>query len=175
MHAVRRILGFLIDNALIAAYLALLTALAFAFGAGANAGVPDNRLAAHALAFLTVTAPVIVGFALLEASPLQGTPGKWAVRLRVTDTESRRARFSATLVRNALKFLPWEIAHAGVWHMPGQPFVDPPGWPSLVAWSLSLALAGAYIVSLFTGRTLYDRIAGLVVSPRVRSDDPTSA
>lgn len=167
----RRLAAFFIDYAVIAAWLAALTAAAFATGlAQSDMDLHSlyDRLQRHALAFGTVTLPIVIGFAAFEASPLQGSPGKRLMGLRVVRVDGAPAGFGATLLRNALKFLPWEIAHLGIWHMPGRPFVDPPAAWNMALWIAALLVAAVYAASLAMGsrRTPYDRIAGVLVSRR---------
>jgi uncharacterized RDD family membrane protein YckC len=167
----RRIGAFLVDYAVMAAWLAALTAASFASGfaeTGFSLDTLGGRLQAHGLAFATVTAPIVVGFAALEASSLRGTLGKRALGLEVVRRDGAPAGFGRTLIRNAGKFLPWEIAHAGIWYMPGRPFVDEPAVWNLALQALALALAAVYAASIVVGarRTPYDRAAGLAVARR---------
>lgn len=163
----RRLLAFVVDYLVMAVWLALLTAAAFATGAPDRLGLETSggRVIAHLTMFATVTAPVILGFAVMEASPLRGTPGKRILGLKVLRAEGGRAGFLRTLIRNGLKFLPWEAAHIAIWYAPGQPFIDPPAAWNMAVWTGALTVALIYVLSLFlgTGRTPYDRAAGLAV------------
>lgn len=164
---IRRLLAFVVDYLVMAIWLALLTAAAFATGAPDRLGLETSggRVIAHLTMFATVTAPIILGFAVMEASPLRGTPGKRILGLKVLRAEGDRAGFLRTLIRNGLKFLPWEAAHIAIWYAPGQPFVDPPAAWNMTVWTGALTVALIYVLSLFlgTGRTPYDRAAGLAV------------
>jgi uncharacterized RDD family membrane protein YckC len=113
----------------------------------------------------TLTLPVVLYLALSEASQAQATLGKRVLSLRVTATDSRRPTLARSLVRSALKFAPWELAHAAIWHTPGQPFVSPPAPRNVAGHLIALGLAAWYAASLFVGdgRTPYDRVAGTLV------------
>ncbi len=88
------------------------------------------------------------------------------LRLQVTDVHGGRRPLLRTLLRAAVKFAPWELAHTGVWHVPGAPFVSEPGAFSWGIWIAALLLALWWFASIWLGdgRTPYDRIAGTVVT-----------
>jgi uncharacterized RDD family membrane protein YckC len=154
----RRLLAFGLDYLVIAAYIATLTAASFAVRQflQLSIGSPTTlreRLLGHAIAF----------FSLMEASVHQATVGKRALGLRVVTTQGGRVPVGRALLRSALKFAPWELAHTALWHTPGvftaTAAPTPINW---VGYGLSVVGAGWYIVSLFVGsrRTPYDRAAG---------------
>ena len=122
----QQLAAFGVDYLLIAGYLALLTAVGVGLsglgGASRRAGHAARRLLGHATAFVTLTLPVALYFALWEASPWQATPGKRALGLRVVLVSGgRRVPFGRALLRPAVKLAPWELAHAALWHTPGWP------------------------------------------------------
>ena len=164
---IRRLLAFVVDYLVMAIWLALLTAAAFATGAPDRLSLdtPGGRIIAHLTMFATVTAPIILGFAIMEASPLRGTPGKRVLGLKVMRADGERAGFLRTLIRNGLKFLPWEAAHIAIWYAPGQPFVDRPAAWNVAVWIGALIVALVYATTLFSGagRTPYDHAAGVTV------------
>ena len=162
--AVRRVLAFGIDYLVLAAYAGALTAIAFASGA-ADAEPPGDiagKVRGHATALLTFTVPVVLYFAVAEAV-FGATLGKRLLGLRVAGVGG--PRFRSTLVRNVVKFAPWELAHVGVWYGPGRPFLDPPGLLSHALFLLSLAAAAVWAAGVFlgSGRTVYDRAGGTQV------------
>ena len=165
----RRVTAYLIDYLVIAAYVALLTGASFASGASQRLdfALSGNPALGQLVAFVALTLPVMLYFALNEASPWQGTLGKRALSIRVaTHGAGGRLSFRRTLLRAALKFAPWELAHTVLWRVEGWPLESPQ--PTTVHWlgfALSLLWAGWYLVSLFVGsqRTIYDRAAASVV------------
>jgi uncharacterized RDD family membrane protein YckC len=166
----RRIAAFLVDYLVIAAYIGLLTSLGGAVRRALHRRLRPPRTATakrvgHGVAFLTLTLPVVLYFAVLEASRAQATPGKRALRVRVTTVDGGRIPLRRSLVRAALKFLPWEVAHTAIWHVPGHPFVSPPSTWNAAGYAVALGGAACYTAALFVGQrqTPYDRIAGTMV------------
>lgn len=70
-----------------------------------------NETASHLLALITTVVPVTLVFSYMEYKAPYGTIGKRRMGLEVT-YESRS--YWNSLLRNALKFLPWHIGHTGV-------------------------------------------------------------
>ena len=165
----QRVAAYLVDYLVIAAYVALLTGASFASGASRSMDFASSGSPAlgQLVAFVALTLPVILYFAVSEASPWQGTLGKRALKLQVAaHGDGSRLSFRRTLLRAALKFAPWELAHTVLWRVDGWPLESPQ--PTTVHWlgfTLSLLWAGWYLVSLFVGsrRTLYDRMAASAV------------
>ncbi len=165
----RRVAAYLVDYLAIAAYVALLTGASVASSAGQRLdfALSGNPALGQPFVFVALTLPVILYFAVSEALPWQGTLGKRALKLRVAPHGAGgRLSFRRTLLRAALKFTPWELAHTVLWHVEGWPLESPQ--PTTVHWlgfALSLLWAGWYLASLFVGsqRTIYDRAAASVV------------
>ncbi len=165
----QRVAAYLVDYLVIAAYVALLTGASFASGASRRMdfALSGSPAMGQLVAFVSLTLPVVLYFAVSEASQWQGTLGKRALKLRVTaHSEGSRLSFRRTLLRAALKFAPWELAHTVLWRVEGWPLDAPQ--PTTFHWlgfALSLLWAGWYLVSLFVGsqRALYDRVAASVV------------
>ncbi len=167
-----RLLAFGLDYVPIAAYLGLVV--------GAGAGL--NRLAPHVVhglfgnparaeltGFALITLPVALYFALSEASASQGTWGKRVLGLKVVDGLGRRLGLFRSLGRSALKFVPWELAHAWIWQIT---FARDPSSARytlglVVVWVL-VALNAASVVVSRDRRALYDRAAGTLVERAAR-------
>ncbi len=166
--ALRRLLAFLVDYGVMALFVAGLSVAGFAIRSqlGVTSSAPptfQQRLLAQALVFATVMLPIILYFALSESSRWQATIGKRVLRLQVTDDHGGRPGLLRTLLRAVVKFAPWELAHTGVWHVPGTPFVSE---PAAFSYGMALLLALWWFASIWLGdgRTPYDRIAGTVVT-----------
>jgi uncharacterized RDD family membrane protein YckC len=168
--AKRRIAAFGVDYLIIAAWIGLITAIGF--GARALLGIESgpivsqaDKLRGHALAFLSLTLPVILYFAIAESSGWRATVGKRALGLRVLTVTGKRVGLGRSLVRSAIKFLPWEVAHTAIWHVPGQPFVSEPAPINFLGYAVALAGAGVFAAAVFRGRgrTPYDLVAGTMV------------
>jgi len=64
-----------------------------------------------------MTLPVSLYFILCESSKWQGTVGKRKMGIRVVDGVGQRIGISRSAFRTAIKFLPWEVAHFGIWRL----------------------------------------------------------
>ena len=166
----RRIAAWSLDYLVIAAYLVVLTAVSLGLKATGlrstfNAAM-SGAATAELLGFLLLTLPVVLYFAILEASPWQATLGKRALGLIVVRDSRGRLPFGRAIVREAVRFLPWELSHALLWRI-----ALAPDRGSMPAWA-TFGFAGvyllvfAYLATLFIGsqhRTIYDRLAGSYV------------
>ena len=116
----------------------------------------------QAVVFCIFILPVALYFAFAEASRRQATLGKAIMRLRVTTMRGRRVPLRRSLLRSAIKFAPWELAHTAVWHVPGRPFVSEPSVLNWIGWALATSIAAVYVLSLCVGtrRTPYDWASG---------------
>ena len=124
----------------------------------------------HGIVILTLTVPVVLYFALSEASRFQATVGKRLMRLSVVDATGQRARLNQTVLRAVVKFLPWEFFHTILWHWEGWPSNPaPPTDFQIVAMTAGWLVMGWFVVSLFVGsrRTPYDWAAGTGVVRRI--------
>lgn len=175
----RRLAAFGLDWLVIAAYLGALTSAVVAARRALHLelsppATPGARFRGQALGMATVTLPTVLYFALCEASAWQATLGKRALGLCVLPESPAGGRsrlpLGRSLVRSAVKFVPWELSHTALWHTPGWPLRPEPVAITYLGPALSLALAGWYVISLFTagGRTPYDRAAGSRVAVRAR-------
>jgi uncharacterized RDD family membrane protein YckC len=166
----RRIAAFGVDYLIITAWIGLITAIGF--GARAIFGIETapvmsqaNKVRGHAIAFFSLTLPVILYFAIAESSRWQATVGKRVLGLRVHTVTSAQVSLGRSLARSTIKFLPWEIAHTAIWHVPGQPFVSMPAPINFLGYAVALAGAGVFVAAVFRGRgrTPYDLVAGTMV------------
>ena len=121
----QRVAAYLVDYLVIAAYVALLTGASFATGASRRLDLmlSGSPAMGQLVAFLALTLPVMLYFAVSEASQWQGTLGKRALKLRVAahGEGTVGSLFRRTLLRAALKFAPWELAHTVLWRVEGWP------------------------------------------------------
>ena len=176
--SVRRAGAFAIDWGVIVVWGTLL----FAAVLVANRGLPPDPggpSRSQAIAFVSMTLPVLLYFTIAESSRAGGTLGKRLVGLRVVDARSTREAaggatgeiggrvpFGRALVRNAIKFAPWELGHT----VAQQSAYSGDSGMSL-GWLVVavVAMAGPFVwlvTILRSGRTPYDRMAGTVVVRR---------
>ncbi len=169
--ALRRLLAFLVDYGVMALFVSVISVAGFAIrsqlGVTSSAATTfQQKLLAQAIVSATIMLPIMLYFAVSESSRWQATIGKRVLRLQVTDDHGGRPPLLRTLLRAAVKFAPWELAHTGVWHVPGTPFVSEPAAFSYGVWIAAMLLALWWFASIWLGdgRTPYDRIAGTVVT-----------
>ena len=156
----------MLDYLVILAYLIVLTAASLATQLSPAASIFSRALmrpiTAELVGFLTLTGPVILYFAFTEASAWQATVGKRALRLVVVGPGGGRLSLGRAFVREVVRFLPWEMAHALIWPLALPPHKEP--LPvTLGGFGAVYLLLIVYVVSLFVGsehRTVYDRLAG---------------
>jgi uncharacterized RDD family membrane protein YckC len=163
----RRIAAWMLDYLLIAAYLVLLAAASLGLlaspGGSSFAAAMRQPIPAELIEILTLTGPVVLYFALMEASPWQATLGKRAFGILVVGPLGTRLTVGRALVREGVRFLPWELSHALIWRAVLSPQRNSPTTLEAVGFAVVYMLVFAYLVSLFVGaqhRTIYDRIAG---------------
>ena len=161
----RRLAAFAIDYAVVFGYMMVLATVSV----WVSPPRPPDALPAtpawmfDLLAFSTLVLPVILYFALTEASSRRATLGKRRMRVAVVDERGNRLGIGRSLLRSGLKFLPWQVAHTSLFQIPGWPMAVetiPPA--AIVGLSVSLILVALFIAGLLTPsrRTLYDLLSG---------------
>lgn len=160
----KRIQAFLIDYLLILGYIGLLflstLAVSRIFSLSLeNMGTTTGQL----IGFTTLTLPVILYFALMENSRYAGTAGKRRLGIAIISANGSKAGIGQLLLRNCIKFLPWELAHFFVFRLfeYNRDNIPVPHWvmTGLIA---AQALALVYLLMLFTKscRSLYELLSG---------------
>lgn len=168
-----RTLAFAGDYIVISGYFVLLIAA----GAWLHRTAPTvsealfgGPVRAQVAGFFLLTLPVTLYFSLMESSARQASFGKGWTRLRVVRKDGEALRLGQALVRNALKFVPWELTHLCIWQFF---FAADPTTPIFMVGFVTVwILVGLNVISLLVDgkrRTLYDRLAGTEV---VRSTGP---
>jgi uncharacterized RDD family membrane protein YckC len=107
-----RILACIIDYGIIAGYATLLFLVANLFFSIFEWKPGNNPIIGQLIGFLTLTFPVVTYSYLTEKSNWRGTVGKKLQKLIVLTDQNKSAK--NILLRNILKFLPWELAHTGI-------------------------------------------------------------
>lgn len=160
MHqTLRRLAAFGLDSLLLGVYALVL----FAFVSPFVRPLFSSPLTAELAGFLLLTLPFVLYFAVSEVSPRAATLGKRVFHLRVVTTKGKGMTFGRSLLRSALKFAPWELAHFAIWNA----FIFPSSAENLGIAALvgCYLLAFTYLIGLILKphRPLYDRLAGTVV------------
>ncbi len=123
------------------------------------AGIEFTTPAAWDLfAFFTLVLPVVITLAIQEASSAQASLGKRRLGLRVAG-RSGTVGPARSLLRSAVKFAPWQMAHTAVFHLAAGS--SSPGWLGLSIGAQVVALLSLVLVVFDRhGRALHDVVAG---------------
>lgn len=76
-----------------------------------------NPVNGELIGFATLTLPVILYFTLSENGKYGGTIGKRKFGLQIMSKSLTKASFKQLLLRNCIKFLPWELAHFFIYRL----------------------------------------------------------
>lgn len=64
-----------------------------------------------------------------------------------------RVALMHSVIRSAVKFVPWEVVHTAIGHAPGQPFISPPATRNVAGYALALDGAVWYAGALVVGHS----------------------
>lgn len=109
----KRMIEFLFDYLFIIAYLALLFLGSMLIYIIFFNGVPEfTEIQSQWLAFFTSVLPIMILFTFLDYAK-NGSLGKIKAGLELV---YQKKTVQASLIRNSIKFLPWQIGHMGTIH-----------------------------------------------------------
>ncbi|MAT45619.1 MAG: RDD family protein [Anaerolineaceae bacterium] len=164
----QRIIAFVFDFLLIAGYILILLIIGISLTAFPGiTSLLNSPLATNILSFMVLVLPVILYFALQEYSTKQATWGKRRAKIKVVTKNGSRMSFSQSLLRSAVKFFPWQLAHIciiALWYGNQSTIY-------LVGAITAQAFVVVYFVSLWFNKkhqTMYDWVAGNYV---IRKDE----
>jgi uncharacterized RDD family membrane protein YckC len=110
----KRLKEILIDYAVILIYLGLLFIISLTAFFLVAKGIPQfTYIQAQLIALFASVIPIVFIFSVLDFRNPFGTFGKRKAGLMV---HYKTSSFWRSLVRNCIKFLPWQLAHIGVIH-----------------------------------------------------------
>ncbi len=113
-----RIFAFLIDYLVIVIYgIFVVGTISIIFRTYINFLFSSSPVTAELTGFFMMTLPVSLYFILCEYSKWQGTLGKRKMAIRVVNNVGQRIGIGRSIFRTAIKFLPWEVAHFGIWRL----------------------------------------------------------
>lgn len=163
----RRLFAFFIDYFIIIIYaigLWIVSSLLIKF----LKLTPENThpFLSQLIGFFTLTLPVFFYFYVSELTR-KGTFGKRKLKLYIDDSNSKWS--NGILLRNIIKFLPWEMAHAGVhWLMYySDNAMKTPQWVWM-ALIVPQVIVIFYLTSIFYYKgesSVYDMMAGTRIKP----------
>ena len=165
---IARFKAFAIDYLIILGYICLLFAATMAISRLLDADLDNiDTLTAELIGFLTLTLPVILYFSFTEAGKYGGSIGKRRFNLKVIRVNRIKASFFQLLLRNVIKFLPWEIAHFFVFQLFyfTRTNTDPPVWVlcGLIAAQVVAIIYLLFILFRKDNRSVYELISSTKV------------
>ena len=168
-----RIYAFLLDYLLIVVYgVFVVGTISILFPTYISPLFSYSAITAELTGFLLVTLPVSLYFILFESSKWQGTWGKRRMGIQVVDNCGKRIGFGRSVIRTAIKFFPWEVAHFCIYRL-----ILPTDLSEVTVYVLlngvNLAIISYLIIPLTNQqkKNVYDWIAGTKV---VRSDSESN-
>jgi uncharacterized RDD family membrane protein YckC len=163
----RRLLAALLDYCVVLGWLVALAAVAVPLSLADLTPWDGHR---DLSAFLASVVPVWLYLTGTESSAAGATWGKRRLGLHVLGPRGRRAHPARVAVRNAVKLVPWQLAHLGVVALSSKP-----GTATLVsadtAWlpiGATYALLGLTVVLAFV-RSDHAALHDLIAGTRVRA------
>lgn len=161
MHLIfKRILALGIDWVIIVLYaVVLFTSMAALASVGVITLGTVHPVTGQLIGFFTLTLPVVLYSIFLEAGHRHATLGKRMMKIEVAGEELTTRQ---VIVRNIIKFLPWEFAHAGILWIN---YINTPDTP-LWIWILLIApqaIVAIYVMAVIAtkgSRSLHDMISG---------------
>jgi len=161
--ALKRFLAFGIDGLVILFWAGVLFAAVMLAYAG-QPPAPKGPRAGQALGFFSMTLPVILYFSFCEASAWQASIGKRVLSLRVVGDKRDRLPFSRVLIRNLVKFAPWELGHLVAQQALFSSSSGIPDWV-FAPMVLSFLFPLWWVFSIYIrGNSPYDRMMGIHVA-----------
>jgi uncharacterized RDD family membrane protein YckC len=165
---IHRIFAWTIDFGIIVLYAVLLftvTSLFFDFRQ-----VDLNPYFGQLIGFLTMTLPVFTYSYLTEKSKWKATLGKRILNLTVLTSGNRTTK--SVLLRNVLKYLPWELAHTGVhWIRYFETVgIETPIWTWVIL-IVPQIMVFIYFVTIILSKgqdSIYDKISGTRLQLKTR-------
>ncbi|SFL44648.1 RDD family protein [Gracilibacillus orientalis] len=156
----RRFIALFIDWICISAYLILLLGIMqlvylLVFNETPTFSSGQTQL----ISTLTSVIPIIILFSLMEGSARASTFGKRIKRLKISYPDHPKTR---SIIRNIVKFLPWQLGHMGVIHGMYHNF----NWVAMTLLSTSMLLAFLYIMMVLVRRD-YRHVADLIAGTMV--------
>lgn len=131
---------------------------------GGNPQAPTGPWLAQLVGFFVMTIPFTLYFTFSEASKHRATVGKRTLGISVSTVGGSRMTRGKALIRNGIKFLPWEIGHLVAQQSVYSEALEMPTW-LWGAVALAFGVPLWWLVSLFVkGKTPYDRWTRTVVS-----------
>jgi uncharacterized RDD family membrane protein YckC len=158
-----RYLAFGIDWLVIAVWAGVLYAIVMLSFSGQPPS-PSGPWAGQALGFVSMTLPIIFYFSICEANTWRATLGKRIMSLCVNSTKPEAISFKRIILRNVVKFAPWELGHLVANQVIFSSSSSIPIWV-YVPMILSFAIPLWWVISIFVrGNSPYDLLTGIHIT-----------
>lgn len=165
-----RLHAFLFDYLLILAYLTLLIIVNTILFPSLQTLFAGSLITAQLTGFLMVTLPVSLYFIISDSRLVGQSFGKKKVGIQVINKYGQQLSIRHSIIRVALKFLPWEMAHFLVYRLANLGEESIPLYLIMIS-TLTYGLIFAYLLTaIFTKRkqALYDMVCGTRVLEVIR-------
>lgn len=160
--AFRRLLAFGIDWLVIVVWASVVFGIVMLSYSG-QPPTPSGPWIGQAVGFFSMTLPVIFYFSICEAIGWKATLGKRVLSLCVVSSRTDRISFSRILLRNLVKFAPWELGHLVAQQAIFSSSSSIPNWV-FTPMVLSFIIPLWWVVSIYVqGDSPYDKIMGISV------------
>lgn len=159
----KRFLALLIDFLTIIGYAIVLLGINMFIYFVILDGIPNFSELGMNLISLILIVPVVVYSIIMESGKRHGTLGKRKLKIKVASSKSQPIRIYQIILRNVIKFLPWQLAHMVIFHGFAVNWQLTPFWMGLLI--LTDVLPLIWIIFLFRKdhRGIHDLIANTVV------------
>lgn len=160
-----RLKAFLFDYIWLLSYLLLILVFTTFIAPGIQHLFSGSLVIAQLTGFLLVTLPISLYFAICDSKRFKGTYGKQKMNLQVVSRSGEGIRFRRSLLRVAIKFMPWELSHFLVYRLVAIGDGQVPVYLMVIG-GIVYGLMIAYMLTAALSkekRTLYDRLSGTKV------------
>ena len=115
---IKRLKAFVIDYFIILIYVGILFSGTILISKYFHLKLDNvNPVIGELIGFTTLTLPVILYFTFSENSKYGGTIGKRKIGLQIISKSLTKASLKQLLLRNCIKFLPWELSHFFIYRL----------------------------------------------------------
>lgn len=111
-----RLMALAIDYLIIIGYAFILFGVSSFIYFAVSDGIPDFSELGMNLVSLSLMLPVLLFHIIMEAGIKHATPGKRKMKIQVASIKPGPVRLRQVVIRNIIKFLPWQLAHMVIFH-----------------------------------------------------------
>ncbi len=163
----KRFLALLLDFLVIVCYGVVLFGVSMLIYKVILDGIPDFSELQMNVVSLVLIVPAVLYCIIMESSGRCATLGKRKLKIKVASVTSGSIRIWQIVLRNIIKFLPWQLAHMVIFHGFALKWILSPFWSALLM--ITSVLPVLWIAFLFRKdhRGLHDLAAKTVVENHI--------